>query len=192
MPMSHSAVRKMSARARHEDADQCRVSNWRAFSNRLSERPGSDREAHDFGHADDRACRSAPAGRYVRPVERLAAAFAFRPDGLRNSGRKMVRDIASFLRATELADPSGETVWANGLGRRSRRKARQRGRKAASIFASSVHKLSVSRPARTGAGARLHRYCASRYPTPSSVSRMRGRVGSTSIFLRRLRTTMRR
>jgi hypothetical protein len=44
MPTSHSAVRKMSARARHEDADQCRVSNWRAFSNRLSECPGSDRK----------------------------------------------------------------------------------------------------------------------------------------------------
>ena len=44
-PTSHSAVRRISARARHEDADQCRVSNWRAFPNRLlPELPGSDQE----------------------------------------------------------------------------------------------------------------------------------------------------
>ena len=33
---------------------------------------------------------------------------------------------------------------------------------------------------------------ARRYPTPSSVNRMRGRLESASIFCRSLRTTMRR
>jgi hypothetical protein len=40
-PMSHSAVRRMSARARHEDTDQCRVSNWRALSTKLPGSPGT-------------------------------------------------------------------------------------------------------------------------------------------------------
>jgi hypothetical protein len=42
MPMSHSAVRRISARARHDAADQCRVSNCRAFSKRLPLSPGWD------------------------------------------------------------------------------------------------------------------------------------------------------
>jgi hypothetical protein len=41
---SHSAVRRRSARPRHEDTDQCRVSSCRAFANRLPEFPGSDQK----------------------------------------------------------------------------------------------------------------------------------------------------
>lgn len=42
IPMSHSAVRTISARARHDAVDQCRVSSCRAFSKRLPLSPGWD------------------------------------------------------------------------------------------------------------------------------------------------------
>jgi hypothetical protein len=120
MPMSHSAVRRMSARARHDEADQCRVSNWRALSNRLPAAPGSHHK---------RAISSMQRSRLSISVRRATcsgcrtarAAFAFRPDGLRNSGRKIVRDIARLSPCDKLAGPRGQTVAPTaGVGYREK------------------------------------------------------------------------
>ena len=147
-----------------------------------------------FRPCNDCACRSAPGGRYAQPLERRVEPEVCAPAACATTAEKW--------RATCLLSPRGpfaglvsKTLLGQWLGSAVWRKTKQRRRKAASIFAQSARKLSVSRVAGLGpcavAGLR-HRYRARRYPTPSSVSRMRGRVGSTSIFLRRLRTTMRR
>jgi hypothetical protein len=69
-PTSHSAVRRISARARHEDADQCRVSNWRAFSNRRPEFSGPDQKCAIS--AMQRSRLSISACRAIRSTGRVA------------------------------------------------------------------------------------------------------------------------
>ena len=142
---------------------------------------------------NDRASRSAPAGGCVRPVAwRVQAEISALAPCAIMAAPRCATSRASSVRPGH--GPVSKTVPKQWLWVSCGRKTRKRRRKAASIFAWRAYKLSVSQAA--GSGPRGHvarqRYRARRYPTPSSVSRMRGRFGSTSIFFRRLRTTMRR